>query len=355
METSQQEFQQANVPVPSETKNFPYDERLSSWEMSQLWLIYQANSAIKCVLQYFVATAQDPEIKAVLNDALNGIIPQLSTVTNLFNSVDFPIPHGFSDEDVKLNTKRLYSDSLMLTWLRKTVKFGLVKLAHALPLASRPDVRDYLNSSLVFTQSLFNKTQDLLAKKGIVIKPPYTPVPDRVNYITDKNNYYGGLFGKKRPINILELSHVFERLETKNAEKAILLGFVQIAKDKKVKAYFSKGNEILDQEIDRWSSILKDEDLSSSMHWTSEVTDSTESPFSDRLMLFLVMFSITYSITANGFALGNCNRTDIVSSFSKASLDLGVYDKEGLDLMIEKGWLEEIPPTADREKIIGLH
>jgi len=44
METFQQELQQVNAPVPSEDKNFPYDERLSSWEMSQLWLIYQANT-----------------------------------------------------------------------------------------------------------------------------------------------------------------------------------------------------------------------------------------------------------------------------------------------------------------------
>ena len=87
----------------------------------------------------------------------------------------------------------------------------------------------------------------------------------------------------------------------------------------------------------------------------SEVTNSTESPFSDKLMLFHLLFVITYSITANGFALANCTRTDLVSGFSKATLDLGVYDKEGLDLMIEKGWMEEIPPTADREKIIDLH
>jgi hypothetical protein len=254
--------------------------------------------------------------------------------------------------DVEQNAKRLYSDSLMLAYLRTIIKFGLVKLAHTLPLASRPDVRDYLNSALVLAQNLYNKTEDLLAKKGIAIKPPYTPVPDSVNYVTDKN-YYGGLFGKKRPINVLEGTHVFERVETKISERAILLGFAQVAKDKKVKTYFSKGNDVLDKEIDRWSSILKDEDLPAPMLWRSEVTDSTESPFSDRLMLFHLMFSITYSITANGFALGNCTRTDLVSGFSKAVLDLGVYGKEGLDLMIEKGWLEEIPPTADRKKIIA--
>lgn len=354
METIHQELKQIDAPVQSEVKNYPYDERLSSWEISQLWLIYQANSSIKCILQYFVATAQDPEIKAVLNDALNGIPPQLSTVTDLFDSVGFPVPYGFSDKDVELNTKRLYSDSLMLAYLKTIIKFGLIKLAHALPLASRPDMRDYLNSALVSTQILLNKTQDLLAKKGIAIKPPYTPVPDSVNYVTTNKNYYGGLFGKKRPINVLECTHVFERLETKMSERAIILGFTQVAKDKKVKAYFSKGNTVIDKEINRWSSVLNDEDLPAPLLWRSEVTSSTESPFSDRLMLFHLMFCITYSITANGFAMANCTRTDLVSGFSKVTLDLGVYDKEGFDLMVEKGWMEEIPPTADREKIIGL-
>ena len=51
--------------------------------------------------------------------------------------------------------------------------------------------------------------------------------------------------GNKRPLNVLECTHVFERLETKIAERAILLGFAQVAKDNKVKAYFSKGLDVL--------------------------------------------------------------------------------------------------------------
>ena len=59
----------------------------------------------------------------------------------------------------------------------------------------------------------------------------------------------------KRPINILECSHVYERLETKITERAILLGFTQVAKDEKVKTYFSKGIGVFDKEIDRLSTI----------------------------------------------------------------------------------------------------
>jgi hypothetical protein len=87
--------------------------------------------------------------------------------------------------------------------------------------------------------------------------------------------------------------------------------------------------------------------------WRSEITDSTESPFSDRLMLFHKMFDITYSVTANGFALGNCTRTDLVTAFVKATIDLKALGKDGMDLLVENGWMEDIPLVADREKIIS--
>lgn len=349
-----QTTQPVNTPVTIETENNLFAEtRLSSREMSQLWLIYQANSSIQCILQYFVATAQDAEIKALFDEALNEIPLRLRTMTHLFNSVGFPIPHGFNDKDVELSAKRLYSDSLMLAYVRTLNKFGMLKLANALPLASRPDVRECINSALVEAQNLMNKTEDLLSKKGISVKPPYTPVPRSVNYVTGQN-YYGSLLGEKRPINVLECTHVFGRLETKLSESAILLGFAQVAKDKNVKAYFSKGIETFDKIIDRWSSTLKEEDLPAPFLWPSEVTDSTESPFSDKLMLFHLMYIIAFSITANGFALGSCNRNDLLLGFNKSVLELGVYGKKGLDIMIEKSWLEEIPLVADREQIIGL-
>lgn len=346
-----------NTPTQSSGKSFPYDERLSAWEMSQLWLIYQANSSIKCILQYFVATAQDPEIKDVLNDALNYIPPQLDSITKIFESVGFPTPHGFTDEDVEVNAKRLFSDAFMLIYVRTINKFGLIKLAHSLPMSSRPDVRAYVNSALVDAQNLMNKIEDVLAKKGLAVKAPYTPVPDRVSYITDSVSYFGGGLlglGEKRTINVLELSHVFERLETKLVERAMLMGFNQVAKDKKVKAHFTKGMGVLNKEVDRWSLILNNEDILLPMSWKSEVTESIESPFSDKLMLFHKMTSIAFSVTINGFALANCNRTDLVFDFSKSVIDLQSYGKKGLELLIENRWMEQIPESADRNKIQSL-
>lgn len=80
MQTTQDSFQQAYILNPTAVKEFPYDERISTWEMSQLWLIYQANGQIKCILEYFVNIAQYPEMKEILTDALNIAKNQLDSL-----------------------------------------------------------------------------------------------------------------------------------------------------------------------------------------------------------------------------------------------------------------------------------
>lgn len=142
---------------------------------------------------------------------------------------------------------------------------------------------------------------------------------------------------------------MFKRLENKLVENAIQLGFTQVVKDPKIKAYFSRGLNIFDKEIEKWSKVLNKEDMILPMSWKSEVTDSSESPFSDKLMLFRTVLNIAYSVYANGFALANCNRTDLVTAFAKVELNLSSYGKDGLDLMIANGWMEEIPLAVDRK------
>lgn len=58
--------------------------------------------------------------------------------------------------------------------------------------------------------------------------------------------------------------------------------------------------------------------------------------------------------TQQDFALANCIRTDLVTAFAKVTLDLQIYGKEGLNLLIDNAWMEAIPLVVDREKIIGF-
>ncbi|HWQ43617.1 MAG TPA: DUF3231 family protein [Desulfosporosinus sp.] len=108
METQQQDINRLTQPQPYYAANdAPSDERLSAFEFGELWEGYMADSSAKCLLQYFVAKAQDPEIRSILEYALQLSTDHLNTMTKIFNSVNFPIPQGFSDEDVEPNAKRL--------------------------------------------------------------------------------------------------------------------------------------------------------------------------------------------------------------------------------------------------------
>ena len=100
---------------------------------------------------------------------------------------------------------------------------------------------------------------------------------------------------------------------------------------------------------------MQDEDLPVPIIWDHEVTDSTESPFSDKLIMFSILTMLRNRITLNGISLANCIRGDIITAFGGSIVALQAYSKDALDLMINSGWLEKIPQVADRQEIIGKH
>lgn len=340
-------------PVPYNViKDGPNDERLSAAEMGYLWEMYLYNGGAKCQLQYFVAKAQDQEIRGVLEYVLQTMITRLNKITQMFNTVGFPVPHGFTDEDVESNAKRLFSDAFMLVYIRGLVNFELVESLMGLTRAIRTDVKEYYNACIDESQDLLKRADEVLLRKGVFVKPPYIPVPDRVEYVYH-DTFFGGLIADKRPINALEVTHVYTRLQTKMLERALILGFSQVVQSQEVQKLLSNGKQMLDEHIDGWSKILQDEDLPLPMTWEHEITDSSESPFSDKLIMFYILTMMRNSVTLQGISLANCIRVDIVTAFAGSIVKLQAYAKDVLDLMINSGWLEKIPQTTDRKKIIN--
>lgn len=54
----------------------------------------------------------------------------------------------------------------------------------------------------------------------------------------------------------------------------------------------------------------------------------------------------------NGLALPSSIRIDLVSTFTGFVAELLALAKEGAELMIESGWLERVPETADRKDLM---
>lgn len=343
----------AQQPVPYNLiKDGPNDERLTAPEMGHLWEMYLYNSSVKCQLQYYSALTQDPEMRGVLEFALQTKITRLDKITKIFNTIGFPVPHGFTDEDVEPNAKRLYSDNFMLVHVRNIINFELVESMMSLTRAIRTDVKEFFDACIDETQDLLKRADEVLLRKGIFVKPLNFPIPDRIDFVY-QDTFFKGLIGDKRPINSLEITHVYTRIETKMLERALILGFSQTVQSQKVQELLSKGKQIIDKQIEGWSKILQDEDFPLPITWEHQITDSAESPFSDKLIMFNILTMMRNSIILLGISLANCIRTDIVTAFSGSIGKLQAYSKDILDLMINAGWLEKIPEAVDRKEIIN--
>lgn len=352
MQTQQQDFNQGKQPsIPHNPAQAPSDERLSAFEQGQLWEGYMADSSAKCLLQYFVASTQDPEIRSVLEYALQLSLNHLNAYRQMLNSVGFPIPHGFTDADVEPNAKKLFSDQFMLAYIRYINKYGSIKYFNTLISSTRPDVRQFANQCIDEIQDLHKKADEILIKKGFFPEEAHIPIPDRIDFVHSDRSLYKSLFGDKQPINCLEIAQVFSSLEVKMLQRPIVIGFMQVVQSQKVKDFLDRCKKTLDEQIRRWTQILRDEDLPLPMSLVHELTDSTESPFSDKLITFHILAIIDYSLTSFGIAMASCTRADIVTAMQKSLSENISLTKDAMELMMHNSWMEKIPQAADRKKL----
>uniref|UniRef100_UPI003F4947B0 DUF3231 family protein n=1 Tax=Niallia taxi TaxID=2499688 RepID=UPI003F4947B0 len=99
------------------------------------------------------------------------------------------------------------------------------------------------------------------------------------------------------------------------------------------------------EQIKRLSKYLQKNDLPIPLSTRSHVLDSTNSPFSDKLMMSQVAILSASSIGYYGLALSMCTRSDLIKEFSKLLSEAGVYAGKGSSLLVKNGWSEK-PPHA---------
>ena len=83
--------------TPSKTNT---TEPLTSAEMGKLWATYMGNSMAKCILSYFLQHVEHEDIKILVENAYNLSVDFMETIKGIFVKENFPIPHGFGNEDV---------------------------------------------------------------------------------------------------------------------------------------------------------------------------------------------------------------------------------------------------------------
>lgn len=319
--------------------------------MGKLWVAYTGNTMATCVLSYYLQHVEDRDIKKVVAKALKLSEKLVNNIRDIFMQEKFPVPIGFTSEDVNLGAPRLFADEFYLHYLKYTSKAGMSIYAIAIPpIMTRKDTRNLFIETFHETEKLINEVNDTLMKKGFYTPPPQIPIPEKVDFIS-KQNYLNGFFGDIRSLHALEIAHLYDDNENNTASKALLIGFSQVAKNEKVKKFMLKGKEITANHIEACSQMLNKEHLPTQPLLDDLVTTSNFAPFSDKLMLWhkIDMFSMKIRSYANAASLNG--RRDLGVMHGRFMVDIGKYVQSGANIMIDHGWMEQPPKATNRKEL----
>jgi len=325
--------------------------QLTTPEIASLWTSYIQNSATICFYKHFLQYLQDSEIKPIVEEALFLEQSYIKNIETIFNEEGFPIPKGFSDNDVDLSAPALFTDLFALSFVYRVGQLTVPYYATTLTKVARTDVVHFFDECLKTRTNLYKKSLNLMLSKGIYDRPPKITYPKKVEYIKKQESIVGTWFSEKSPLNALELGEIFYTIERNYIGLVLLIGLIQVMKDKEIKDYLLKGKKLAEKQIYVFNKILRKEDHLGNIPVSMEVTDSAVPPFSDKLILFLVSTTTSTGIHLLSYAMSTTMRKDLIVQYTLLLTEITYFGGEGLELMIKRGWLEQPPQSINRNHI----
>jgi len=327
-----------------------HNARLTGSEIAQLWTTFMQYTMLTCVFRHFEATVQDPPIKDIITQSLSRFEKRVSFVADTFQKENIPIPMGFTSQDVNLSAPPLFSEIYVTHYVRNMIRLAMTLSSLNLNMSTRPDIRDFYASVLESIIRLNTEVTDLLLAKGVLPRPPYVSISQEVEHI-HKPGFLTGFFGEKRPLLTIEIAHLYYNALTNEVGKALLLAFRQVSPNKEVRDYFAKGIHLSDSIVDKLVQIAKEENVNFSFIRDEDITDSTEAPFSDKLMMFHIHLMNGIGAGMYGVSGAVSARHDIMKMYAQFMLEVGQYAEAGAKIMMSNDWLEEPPQVLDRDKL----
>jgi hypothetical protein len=334
-------------------QNKSHNVHLSSSEIANLWTQYINDSMAACVTTHFLENVQDQDTRKILEYALSLSKSHLAKIREFLKEEGYPIPKGFTKMDLYENAPPLFTDTFMLVYFHVMTLHGLTGYAGAIGTSVRKDQREYFYQCNKETMKLYDMIISTMLEKGIFTRPPVVNAPNGIDFI-EKQSFLTGWFGSRRPVNAIEISGIYYNMY-KNIVKIVLeIGFSQVAQSEEIKAYFKRGHHICDKQYKILGALLEQDNLPLPRKWESEVTSSTTPPFTDKLMLFHIVSLVSASVGFYGAGIAVAQRRDISIQYSRLIAEISLYAEDGVNILIDNGWLEQPPTASDRNELAGL-
>ena len=337
-------------PITLSSNKTDSSEKLTSAEIGKLWAAYMGNSMGKCILSYFLKNVDDENIKTLLENALTLSEEFLEKMEGIFKKEKFFFPKGFSiEEDVNLAAPRLFQDEYYPHYLKYAAKVGISIYSVAIPLVYRKDIKEFFTNCMNSTLELMDQIKEVLMSKGLTIKPPIIPIPDKPDFVQE--DFLNGFFGRVRPLHALEITHFYDNIENNVTSKALISAFTQVVKDGEIRKLFEWGRDMTATDVQHYMQMLHNENLPTPSFLDDLITTSTISPFSDKIMLFHKMDMFSMKIRSFGNSVAVNGRHDVGFLYAKSFVKIGKFVQNSVKIMVENGWMEHPPYAPERDEL----
>ncbi|MEH6839869.1 DUF3231 family protein [Priestia megaterium] len=324
--------------------------KLTSSEIGTLWGEYVDGTMTDVVNRYMFSIIEDESIKAIFEDAIKTFTKQKKQIVAFIENEGFPVPIGFTESDLNKGTKRLFTDIFCLNYLHIMTLHGLLGHTTSLGVSVREDLRHFYDSCDNDAKKMYHQTIELLLEKGFFQRDPLF-YPNKNPEFISSQDFTDGIFGKGRRLAATEIISISLNLKKSIMAKTLSIGFCQVAQTKEVRKFLEESQKTADEQIQSFGKIMHKDNLPSVRSWETEVTTSTDSPFSDKLMLYHIGFLFQAAQAYHGTGLASAMRTDLVTTYEGTILKNLMVTKKWFNIMVKNKWLEQPPLAPNRKEI----
>lgn len=304
------------------------------------------------VVDYLLSKNQDPDCIKVLQTFYEGETEFVSELAEIFKQEGAVVPVGFTEKDVNRDAPRLFDDIFDVMYLRTMMKIATGIHALHMTMAYRKDIMGLYRKFSEFAEEILVSATQCLLGKGVLPKSPYVTLPKHVEFAEGKE-YRSGfkIMGHRRSLNTIEVAYLYQGIESNILGMKLMTGFAQVAKEEEIAKYFFRGKELAKTIISKFTEVLLDSDINVPSTSAGGITDSTMSPFSDKLMLYNTSLLSDFGIGSSAIGTSFSLRKDLPMKMMMIAKDILEFANDGGNLAIKHGWMEEPPQMEDRTQL----
>ncbi|RAS78161.1 DUF3231 family protein [Priestia endophytica] len=324
--------------------------KLTSSEIGTLWAEYVNGTMTDVVNRYIFSIVEDKSIKTIFEDAIKTFAKQKKQIVAFIENEGFPVPLGFTESDLNKGTEKLFTDIFCLNYLHIMTLHGLLGHTTALGVSVRKDLRNFYDSCDSDAKRMYHQTIELLLEKGNFQRDPLFYPATNPEFISSQD-FTDGIFGKGRRLSAPEIISISVNLKKSIMAKTLSIAFSQVAQSKEVRKFLEESENTADKQIQAFSKIMHADNLPVPRSWETEVTIPTDSPFSDKLMLYHIGFLFQTAQAYHGTGLASAMRTDLITTYEGTILKNLMVTKKWFNIMVKNKWLEQPPLAPNRKEI----